>query len=71
MGEAGEAAARGAMGQGERYLEGFYPGREEVEGHAHLGAEAGGDAVLQGVEGRGEQGALAGEGLGGGVAGAA
>ena len=37
--------------EGERDLEGFYPGGEEVEGHADLGAEAGGYAG-EGVEGR-------------------
>ena len=54
------------MREGEWQLEGFYAGREEVEGHADLRAEAGGDAG-EGVEGRREQGALARERFGGGV----
>lgn len=70
VGEAGEASACLAVCEGERYLERFYARCEEVEGHADLGAEAGGYAG-EGVEGRGEEGALAGEGFCGGVAGAA
>jgi hypothetical protein len=42
--KAGEVAACGAVREGQRELEWFYPGGEEVDGHAYLGAEAGGDA---------------------------
>ena len=44
VGEAAEVAASGTVSEGERDLEWFDPGGEEVEGHADLGAEAGGDA---------------------------
>jgi hypothetical protein len=56
--------------EGERYFAGFYASREEVEGHAYLRAEAGGDARKGGEEGR-EQRALAGERFCGGITGAA
>lgn len=58
------------MGQGERKLDGLEPSVQEVQGHPDLGAEAGGN-TRQRIQGRGEQGALARERFGGGVAGAA
>jgi hypothetical protein len=60
--EAGKVAACGAVREGQRELEWFYPGGEEVEGHAYLGAEAGGYAGKD-LKGGGEQCTLAGEWL--------